>query len=58
LWVGSGNQRWFGLIGLVPLLTAVAGTCPLYTLLRINTCRTQAALTMGAPDWSRRASRQ
>lgn len=43
LWVGSGNQRWFGLIGLVPLLTAVIGTCPLYALLGITTHRTGRA---------------
>jgi hypothetical protein len=30
--------RWFGLIGLVPLATAAAGWCPLYTLLGISTC--------------------
>ena len=30
--------RWIGLIGIVPLLTGLLGTCPLYTLLRINTC--------------------
>jgi hypothetical protein len=30
--------RWFGLIGLVPLLTAAVGFCPLYTLLGVNTC--------------------
>lgn len=36
----EGNIRWFGLIGLVPLLTAVVGTCPLYSLLRLSTCPT------------------
>ena len=34
----EGNARWFGLIGLVPLLTAFMGFCPLYTLLGMNTC--------------------
>lgn len=34
----QGNARWFGLIGLVPLLTAFVGFCPLYTLLGVNTC--------------------
>ena len=33
-----GKARWFGLIGLVPLLTALMGFCPLYTLLGMNTC--------------------
>lgn len=30
--------RWWGLVGLVPLLTAAAGFCPLYALLGISTC--------------------
>jgi hypothetical protein len=29
----------WGLIGLVPLLTAIIGFCPAYTLLGINTCK-------------------
>lgn len=35
---GEGNTRWFGLIGLVPLGTALMGWCPLYTLFGFNTC--------------------
>jgi hypothetical protein len=35
----DGPTRWLGLIGLVPLLTAVASVCPLYTVLGISTCR-------------------
>jgi hypothetical protein len=34
----EGNARWLGLIGLVPLLTALAGYCPLYAVLGVNTC--------------------
>jgi hypothetical protein len=34
----EGNARWFGLIGLVPLTTALLGWCPAYTLFGINTC--------------------
>ena len=34
----SGGARWFGLIGLVPLVTAFVGWCPAYTLFGINTC--------------------
>lgn len=30
--------RWIGLIGLVPLMTAVMGSCPIYTLLGLNSC--------------------
>lgn len=37
----EGDARWFGLIGLVPLLTAAVGSCPLYSLFGINTCGTR-----------------
>jgi len=30
--------RWSGLIGLVLLMTAVMGTCPLYTLSGLKSC--------------------
>jgi hypothetical protein len=30
--------RWFGLIGIVPLLTGVVGTCPFYALTGKTTC--------------------
>jgi hypothetical protein len=30
---------WLYLIGIVPLLTGVFSTCPLYALLGINTCK-------------------
>jgi len=33
----DGGARWFGLIGIVPLLTALISFCPLYTILGINT---------------------
>ena len=32
-------KSWFGLIGLVPLGTALVGWCPLYVLFGISTCR-------------------
>lgn len=34
----QGNLRWIGLLGLVPLITALVGSCPLYILLGLNTC--------------------
>nr|WP_321359422.1 DUF2892 domain-containing protein [uncultured Hyphomonas sp.] len=34
-----GPQTPWGWIGLVPLLTGLAGTCPLYTILGIRTCK-------------------
>jgi hypothetical protein len=38
LFLVQGPWSYAGLIGLVPLLTAALGTCPLYTLLGIGTC--------------------
>ncbi len=36
-----GPQTLWGLIGLVPLLTGAVGTCPAYSLVGLNTCRTR-----------------
>lgn len=33
-----GPQTWWGLIGLVPLVTGLAGNCPVYSIFGINTC--------------------
>jgi hypothetical protein len=30
--------NWIGLIGIVPLVTAVFGYCPLYSVLGLSTC--------------------
>lgn len=37
-----GPQTPWGLLGLVPLATGVLGLCPLYTLLGVSTCKTEA----------------
>jgi hypothetical protein len=35
----SGHQyAWIGWIGVVPLLTAAMGSCPLYSVLGMSTC--------------------
>ena len=34
----DGPNRWFGLIGIVPLLTATMRFCPLYTVVGLSTC--------------------
>lgn len=31
-------QSWWGLVALLPMVTAYIGFCPLYSLLGINTC--------------------
>lgn len=38
LFVLDGNARWWGLIGLVPLLTSLAGRCPAYSIFGVSTC--------------------
>lgn len=36
-----GPQTLWGLLGLVPLLTGLVGSCPIYTALGVSTCRTK-----------------
>jgi hypothetical protein len=38
VFVLDGDARWWGLIGVVPLATGLAGFCPLYALLGLTTC--------------------
>ena len=33
-----GPLGWWGLIGLVPLATGLMSSCPVYSLLGVNTC--------------------
>lgn len=41
LFPGTG-WNWVGWIGVVPILTAVFGFCPLYTMLGMSTCPRKA----------------
>ena len=36
--LSASPSAWIGYIGIVPILTAAIGWCPLYTLLGLNTC--------------------
>ena len=37
--IGKGSAyAWLGWIGIVPLLTAAIGNCPLYSILGLSTC--------------------
>ncbi len=36
IFVLHSNARWWGLIGLIPLLTSLLGYCPLYRLVGIG----------------------
>jgi hypothetical protein len=38
----AGPKSLWGLLGLVPLMTGLAGYCPLYQLLGLNTCALKA----------------
>ncbi|MGJ4997056.1 YgaP family membrane protein [Bradyrhizobium sp. HKCCYLS3077] len=40
-----GPQTMWGLLGLIPLGTALVGWCPPYALLGINTCGTESSPT-------------
>jgi hypothetical protein len=35
-----GPQTYWGLLGLIPLVTGLVGSCPLYRLFGISTCPT------------------
>lgn len=36
--LNRSGAHWFGLIGIVPLLTATVSWCPAYRVFGINTC--------------------
>lgn len=37
--LGFYFQSWWGVIGLIPLLTGLFRFCPLYKMLGMNTCK-------------------
>jgi hypothetical protein len=37
------GYNWIGWIGVIPLITAIVGVCPLYSILGINTCPAKRA---------------
>ncbi|MEQ1690174.1 MAG: DUF2892 domain-containing protein [Gemmatimonas sp.] len=41
--VFTGPQTAWGYLGVIPLLTGVFGTCPLYSLLGFSTCPVKRA---------------
>ncbi|MCT8328599.1 YgaP family membrane protein [Albidovulum sediminis] len=34
----DASMRWLYLVGLIPLVTGLVGTCPIYSMLGLNTC--------------------
>ena len=43
----DGNLRWLGLLGFVPLLTAIFRFCPLYSMLHVRSCSEEDAHSVG-----------
>jgi len=37
IFIVNGNGRYFGLLGIIPLLTGLIGWCPLYMLFGFST---------------------
>lgn len=37
------SWKWVGFIGVVPMITAIFSTCPLYSLLGLSTCPAKQA---------------
>jgi hypothetical protein len=37
IFILEGDARWLGLIGLIPLVTAIMGWCPAYSLIGVST---------------------
>jgi cadmium resistance protein CadD (predicted permease) len=40
-----GPQSWWGLLGLIPLVTGLGRFCPAYALLGVRTCANDGAST-------------
>lgn len=38
LFIMEGNAKYFGLIGIVPLFTAIVRWCPAYALFGVSSC--------------------
>ena len=43
LFAAQTGYNWIGWIGVVPLVTALVGVCPLYSILGVSTCPAKRA---------------
>ena len=43
LFAPPNGFNWIGWLGIIPLLTAAIGNCPLYSMLGLNTCPVKRA---------------
>ncbi len=41
IFILEGNMRWVGLAGIILIVTAAIGWCPISSVLGINTCKTK-----------------
>ena len=41
--VFAGPKTLWGLVGIVPLVTGLIGSCPVYTIFGVSTCKTHEA---------------
>lgn len=48
--VGAHHENWWGLVGLVPLLTACASFCPLYVPFHFDTTFTDLPHSHHGPE--------
>jgi hypothetical protein len=39
IWAGFYYENWWGVVGIVPLATAIIGHCPAYVPFKFSTCR-------------------
>jgi hypothetical protein len=39
IWAGFYYESWWGVIGLIALITAAIGHCPMYAPFKFSTCR-------------------
>lgn len=39
--IGFVYSTWWGALGIIPLATAFMGSCPLYLMVGISTCKTE-----------------
>ncbi|MDH5682629.1 MAG: DUF2892 domain-containing protein [Spirochaetota bacterium] len=39
---GWGISKWFGLVGIIPILTGSLGNCPLYSIFGFSTCKAKS----------------
>lgn len=37
--LGIVFKSWLGIIGIIPVVTALAGNCPVYTLFGMSSCK-------------------